>query len=124
MSKTLSAILSSLFSDDSSKASGSILDPSLQFNEDVTDHAGILRSINAAFLIALSGQHPLNSNAKSYLERMSQSPDFKVVASFYAQGLFLVHQEIDTVAAKDPLFSKTINDLEAVSYTHLRAHET
>ena len=55
-------------------------------------------------------------------ERKNADPSSSYVASLYAKGNEKIIEKI--VEETDELIAEITEDLETVSYTHLRAHET
>jgi len=90
----------------------SIFDPTQQFDKKCTDKAGIAQSLNAAFLIALAdGKHPELRRAKRFLAHMKDSPEWGEIATFYLNGIRLVHEEIEGVCTNDRDFSHRLKTL-------------
>ena len=62
----------------------------------------ILQTLNAAFLILLAGDaHPSFTEAKTYLDRFSTSPDWEKTAKFYLHSAQLIAQELDHTCEQD-----------------------
>ncbi len=90
----------------------SILDPAQQFDEKRTDKAGIAQALNAAFLIALTDhKHPQSKQAKRFLIAMRDSSEWANIATFYLNGISLVHREIEHVCKDDLNFSDRLKSL-------------
>ncbi len=90
----------------------SIFDTTQQLDERRTDKAGIAQSLNAAFLIALADRkHPESKRAKRFLTRMRDSSEWANIATFYLNGICLVHREIEDVCKDDPSFSERLKNL-------------
>ncbi|NEQ50980.1 MAG: hypothetical protein F6K11_12735 [Leptolyngbya sp. SIO3F4] len=69
---------------------------------DGQDATLLLQSLNAAFLIVLAGEvHPNFSEAQTYLEKLSTSPDWGKAAKFYTQSAQLIAQELEQACAAD-----------------------
>jgi hypothetical protein len=82
---------------DSEKGIESLLkvDVSEQFRHGEDDSIAIARNLNAAFLIALSGNtHPLFNRAVEYLNGFRSHPAYGNIASFYRGGLELIRSEL------------------------------
>jgi hypothetical protein len=74
------------------------------------DDPSIARNLNAAFLIALSGEsNPLFSKALHYLETLQDDPCWGKTVHFYKEGLELIRSEISERCSGD---SKFKNDLD------------
>jgi hypothetical protein len=90
----------------------SIFDPTLQFDEKRTDKAGIAQSLNAAFLITLADRkHPELPRAKRFLARMKDSFEWAHIATFYLNGIDVVHREIESMYTSDRNFSNRLKTL-------------
>lgn len=112
MNKELNAIFAELFSPGIPDSPAAIFDPAKLFDAEKTDAAGIAACINAAFLILLSGQsHPLYHEAGNYIARIKESTEWSDIASFYAQAVGLIHQEINDICERDHTFSQEMNEL-------------
>jgi len=112
MKKYFTSIISTLLQPKKEKDTFSIFDPTLQFDEKRTDKAGIAQSLNAAFLIGLAdGKHPELRRAKRFLARMKDSPEWTEIATFYLNGVRLVHKEIEGVCTNDRDFSHRLKTL-------------
>jgi len=76
------------------------------------DKAGIAQSLNAAFLIALADRkHPESKRAKRFLARMKNSSEWAYIATFYLNGIDVVHREIESVCTNDRNFSHRLKTL-------------
>jgi len=106
------SIISTLLQPKREKGTFSIFDPTLQFDEKRTDKAGIAQSLNAAFLITLADRkHPELSRAKRFLALMKDSPEWTEIATFYLNGIGLIHREIESICKNDPHFSERLRAL-------------
>ena len=66
-----------------------------QFNPGQKDNVSIAGSLNAAFLISLSGPaHPLYNDAANYLKQFEDNPQWAPIIQFYTNGLRLIEAEI------------------------------
>ena len=87
------------------------------------DQINITRALNAAFIISLAGEsHPAYEEASAFLQRMTTSPDWEGITSFYLKGILLIEEEIDSVFHNNP---DVVQQLEALSnqLTNRRAQE-
>ncbi len=113
MNEELNAIFSKLFSTGSSTSPAAIFDAAGHFDARRLDAAGIAAGINTAFLIMLCGQsHPSYQEAENLIARMKESATWLNIASFYAQAINLIHQEIATVSEQDSVFLKHLHELK------------
>jgi len=81
-----------------------------QFDASASEEIAVLKSLNAAFLIALSGKdHSLYDKAHAYLT--SHRDGFEEIVDFYTQGLKMVPEEIEAAASKDDIFCEKFNTL-------------
>ncbi|MEM7797421.1 MAG: hypothetical protein AAF579_23560, partial [Cyanobacteria bacterium P01_C01_bin.118] len=79
---------------------GPILPLTLTGNEQ--DSTTVLQSLNAAFLMVLAGEsHPSFSQAQTYLDKLSASPDWGKAANFYTQAVQLITQELEQACEQD-----------------------
>ena len=68
----------------------------LELTVDQQDATSVLQSLNAAFLIVLAGEeHTSFSTAQTYLDKISDSPDWGKIAKFYTQSIQLITQELE-----------------------------
>ncbi len=82
------------------------------FNPDGDDDLEIINSLNAAFLILLSGhEHPLSDKAEIFLSKMIDSTAWKDIAEFYDKGISLVKTEIESAEKKSPDFRNRLKVL-------------
>ncbi len=78
-----------------------------QFLPDEEENTAISRNLNAAFLIALSGEtHPKYSRADNYLRNFEAHPSWEIIVRFYKEGLELIHSEISSRCYDDERFGK------------------
>ncbi len=83
-----------------------------QFSEDGKDKDTILKRLNAAFLVALSGtEHPLYDKAFNYLKNLREVPEFGRYAGFFLKGLNYIKEEIDHTYSNDSDFRRSLEDL-------------
>jgi len=81
-------------------------------DEELADNAGVARALNAAFLVHLSGPvHPAFQQAKRFLVRMLESPEWEEVARFYTIGISRVHGEVESLSKRDPHFAGRLKSL-------------
>ncbi|MBW2005007.1 MAG: hypothetical protein JRI72_10430 [Deltaproteobacteria bacterium] len=112
MKEPFTSIIYTLIQPKKGKDTFSIFDPTKQLDEKRTDKAGIAQSLNAAFLIALADRkHPESKRAKRFLTRMRDSSEWANIATFYLNGIGLVHREIEGMCKKDPNFSNRLKTL-------------
>jgi len=112
MKEYFTSIIYTLIQPKREKDTFSIFDPTKQLDEKRTDNAGIAQSLNAAFLIALADpKHPESKRAKRFLTRMRDSSEWANIATFYLNGIGLVHREIEDVCKYDPSFSERLKTL-------------
>ncbi|GBD97756.1 MAG TPA: hypothetical protein ENG83_12965 [Nitrospirae bacterium] len=83
-----------------------------QFRPGEEESTAISRNLNAAFLIALSGEtHPLYSRADNYLRNFEAHPSWEIIVRFYREGLELIHSEISNRCYDDEHFGKDLTAL-------------
>ena len=112
MKEHFTSIIYTLMQPKRGKDTFSIFDPTQQLDEKRTDKAGVAQSLNAAFLIALSdSKHPESPRAKRFLTRMKDSPEWTEIATFYLNGIRLVHREIEGMCTNDQDFSHRLKTL-------------
>jgi hypothetical protein len=112
MKEHFTSIISTLMQPKRDKDTFSIFDPTLQFDEKRTDKSGIAQSLNAAFLIGLAdGKHPELPRAKRFLARMKNSSEWAHIATFYLNGIGVVHREIESMCTNDRNFSHRLKTL-------------
>jgi hypothetical protein len=112
MKEHFTSVIYTLLQPKKGKGTFSIFDPTQQLDEKCTDKAGIAQSLNAAFLIGLAdGKHPELRRAKRFLTRMKDSPEWTEIATFYLNGIRLVHKEIESVCTNDQDFSHRLKTL-------------
>jgi len=112
MKEHFTSIIYTLIQPKREKDTFSIFDPIQQLDEGRTDKSGIAQSLNAAFLIALADRkHPESKRAKLFLTRMRDSSEWANIATFYLNGIGLVHREIEGICTNDPNFSDRLKTL-------------
>jgi hypothetical protein len=112
MVEQFKSIIYALIKPNGKEKAFSIFDPTGQFDEGHTDNAGIAQALNAAFLITLAGnRHPESGQAKRFLIRMADSPEWADVAGFYINGISLVYGEIESVSKHDTNFADRLKNL-------------
>ena len=81
--------------------------------DDQSDNATrVSQSLNAAFLITLSGDsHSDFFRAETYLNRMADSSEWTDVARFYMRATSLVYNEIESVSRCDSDFAECLDSL-------------
>ena len=81
--------------------------------DDQSDNATrVSQSLNAAFLITLSGDsHSDFFRAETYLNRMADSSEWTDVARFYMRATSLVYNEIESVSRCDSDFAERLDSL-------------
>ncbi|NIM97823.1 MAG: hypothetical protein GTO24_07010, partial [candidate division Zixibacteria bacterium] len=112
MIETFQSIIATLIQPRKGKDSFSIFDSSQIFDKDPKDDAGVVRALNIAFLIHLSGDgHPASADADRFLAHMAKSAQWADVARFYQEGSKLIHQEIEDVCQHDQQFADRLASL-------------
>ncbi len=112
MINKLQSIISALIGSEKGEEGFHISNVSGSLKDEVDDDADIAQALNAAFLIALSGEtHPEFPRAEFYLNRMARLPEWTEVAHFYMQGKQLVYDEIESVAKHDLDFAGRLDSL-------------
>ncbi|UCE70899.1 MAG: hypothetical protein JSU99_06230, partial [Nitrospiraceae bacterium] len=112
MKHKLEKIISFITGSDKSNKSPSILHIQDQFYTGEEDSAGIARNLNAAFLIALSGDtHPHYTEALNYLNRFESDPLWEQNVQFYIEGITLIHAEILNRCNDDEHFKGNFSSL-------------
>jgi hypothetical protein len=99
-----------------------------QFTPEKKDELSIAASLNAAFLISLSGTaHPLYNDAATYLKHFEDSPQWAPIIQFYTTGLQMVEAEIEEICCRDRGFRHTVTEVNSFlsrsSHDH-KPHET
>lgn len=85
-----------------------------QFRTAEKDSHAIARNLNAAFLIALSGEaHPLYNQALGYLSDFQAHPSWEKAVHFYKDGLELIRSEISNRFYIDDRFKKELIGLHS-----------
>jgi hypothetical protein len=91
-----------------------LFDPGTQFQSQPSDEIALAKSLNAAFLIALTGKkHPDYPAARDLLAQFQASTQWADQANFYQDGLELVHQEIESQCRHDPVIEQRLHELSA-----------
>ncbi|MBT9315063.1 hypothetical protein [Leptothoe spongobia] len=109
----LNPILNFLTQPASSEAEA-ILPLELTTVADGQDATSLLQSLNAAFLIVLAGEaHPSFSEAQTYLDKLSTSPDWGKAAKFYAQSAQLITQELEQACQQDAELKANLDQMAA-----------
>jgi hypothetical protein len=112
MKEHFESIIYTLIQPKREKSIFSIFDATQQLDEGRTDDAGAAQALNAAFLITLAdSKHPVSKRAKRFLARMRDSSEWADIATFYLNGINLVHQEIDSISKHDTNFSDRLKTL-------------
>lgn len=89
-----------------------------QFDSDNKDNCTIAKKLNAAFLIALSGDsHPSCRDAIRYLSDFETDPLWGKAAVFYKKGLGLVHDEISSACGESDGLAQAIDGLYSLIST-------
>jgi len=118
MSKTLEkkfqTIIRHLIGSDGNEESLTRIDVSGQFlQEEKTDQA-IVRNLNAAFLIALSGRnHPRFEEANGYLKLLQNHTSWGEISRFYQTGLDLIGTELAVACSGDERLKGNLGQLYA-----------
>ncbi|MEM1242322.1 MAG: hypothetical protein AAGI45_21030, partial [Cyanobacteria bacterium P01_H01_bin.26] len=72
------------------------------------------QTLNAAFLILLAGDaHPSFTEAKTYLDKFSTSPDWEKTAKFYLHSAQLIAQELDHTCQQDAALKANLDQVSA-----------
>ena len=111
MYKYFESIITAILEIEEEKLSFSVFD-----SPDVSDRdnneSNLMRSLNAAFLIALSGFHDEESEfAMELLDQAEESLQWKEAGQFYKNGLKLIQDEIQRVCETDRKFADRIKAL-------------
>ncbi|ESA35827.1 hypothetical protein N836_09880 [Leptolyngbya sp. Heron Island J] len=97
-----------------SSETAAILPLELTGAADDQDATSLLQSLNAAFLIILAGEaHPSFTEAQTYLDKLSTSPDWGKAAKFYAQSAQLISQELEQVCEQDAELKAKLEQMAA-----------
>ena len=106
------SVIAALTQPRNSGATFTIFDSLEQFNPERTDRVGIAQSLNAAFLIMLSGEkRPFYEHAKRFLVQKKEASEWADTAEFYLESIQLIHQEIKDLCQKDLDFSDRLREL-------------
>lgn len=112
MTTQLEAIVSFLIRLKPEQAASNGIDPTQLLNLKTDNPSSVAQALNTAFLITLSGvNHPSYELASNLLDQMTRSSEWGSIARFYQNGLDLIHNEIELVRQKNPVFAKSLNDL-------------
>ena len=111
MKKEFEAIAATLFR--SGKEEGfSLFDPNEQFYIDAENDSDIAMSLNAAFLILLTGDnHPQLKQAKQFIRKMESLPRWANICNYYNDGLVRIQSELKKVSSTDSEFLNRIKEL-------------
>jgi hypothetical protein len=105
-------VLDAIFGDKSKPNSFSVFDPSDQLDADLTTSSGIAQTLNAAFLIGLSGEsNPEYEPALHLLQQYLAHTEWQGIASFYLDGIDLIREEVNTTYQGDNLFKSRLDRL-------------
>lgn len=86
--------------------------PTEQFHPRATDDARRAASLNAAFVMALTGnRHPDFARATDFLRRQVDDTALRTMAAFYRRGLRLIREEIQRESRRDPQLARDIDSL-------------
>ncbi|MGD1952930.1 MAG: hypothetical protein ACFB14_25285 [Leptolyngbyaceae cyanobacterium] len=86
----------------------------LELTVDQQDATSVLQSLNAAFLIVLAGEgHTSFSEAQTYLDKISDSPDWGKVAKFYTQSAQLITQELEQACDQNTTLKIQLDQMAA-----------
>lgn len=92
-----------------------ILNIADHFNPDHDDEISIAKSINAAFLILLSGeQHSKFSEAHKFLTDFQKNEKWSDLVEFYLNGIELIKEELNQKIETDSNFEQKITELDEV----------
>jgi hypothetical protein len=95
------------------------VDPTEHFDPKTSNEVGIARSLNAAFLVTLTGPtHPAFGEARQYLDHMASSSAWAQIAWFYLEGIRRVREEIKGTCERDVDFARDLKTLSAWVSTH------
>lgn len=106
------SILATLLQPGKSQASFSLFDPTVHLCEERTGKAEVAQALNAAFLLALTGNsHPASNRAREFLIRTANAREGAEVAKFYLRGIELIRDEIERVCRTDQAFKEALKNL-------------
>ena len=112
MFENLATVIRSLLQPSEEAGGAFIFDPVPQLDETCTDEPGVVRSLNAAFLITIAGpDHPASERAKRLLDEIGTSSRWAAVAHFYRRGIELIRQELMTNCEREPEFGDCLQRL-------------
>jgi hypothetical protein len=87
----------------------------LSNGSDGQDFATLAQNLNAAFLMVLAGDgHPQYLEAKTYLEKLANSPVVSDLATFYLQGLQLIATEVQQAKEEDSSLATRFQQVNTV----------
>ncbi len=96
-----------------------------QFQPEIEEHLFIPQNINAAFLIALSGEnHPRYSEAKEYLEEMENDPLWAKLVIFYREGISFLLEEFQGFYSSNSREAEKIEKLGEKIIKHIKTSST
>ena len=114
MKQKFETIIRHIISAEKGGKSLSKINISEQFCTAEKDSHAIARNLNAAFLIALSGEaHPLYNQALGYLSDFQAHPAWEKAVHFYKDGLELIRSEISNRFYIDDRFEKELIGLHS-----------
>lgn len=112
MSAHLEAVVSALLSPKVNTSSPLPITFGPEFPQNQSPSEDIARSLNAAFLIALTGDmNPASEGSYHYLTDMAAFGEWNEVASFYLHGIEQIHREMDDICEHNPRFALQLRNL-------------
>jgi hypothetical protein len=112
MLKAFQSIVAALIEPKGGRGPFSVLDLPGQFRRKEGGQGNEAQTLNAAFLIALSGEdHPRARQARDLLDRAKRSRAWGPAARFYREGLARVREEILQCGGEDPDFPARLKRL-------------
>ncbi len=112
MKKELETIIQYLIGTDEDSDPTAKINVPKQFCPEDKGSNAVAKNLNAAFLIALSGQaHPLYDRAAGYLDDFETHPSWGNTASFFKEGLELIRSEVSGRCYDDSGFKKDLLEL-------------
>jgi hypothetical protein len=107
-----------LFSPSAKTDSLPVFNPVQQFTDASKEPAGMVRQLNAAFLILLAGsKHPQFDKAQAALHRATHSDEWSLVAQFYLSAKDRIRHEIEKASESDPDLADRIKNLSRILET-------
>jgi hypothetical protein len=104
-----------LFSPSAKTDSLPVFNPVQQFTDASKEPAGMVRQLNAAFLILLAGsKHPQFDKAQAALHRATHSDEWSLVAQFYLSAKDRIRHEIEKASESDPDLADRIKNLSRI----------